>query len=199
MSQKVNARDTISVPQRHLRGLRRTVEMLLLITLAASFLRLPLQNFHINGHSMEPTFHDQEYVAVNKAAYLFQPPARSDIIVFHYPLDTHEDYIKRIIAVPGDVISVINQTVIVDGVQLNETYVSKENQGNPYPSFMKRIVGPNEYFVMGDNREGSSDSREWGFVPRQNIVGRVVAIYWPLRVDNLGLIPDKSSVFARVH
>lgn len=197
MSQRVNAANTVSIPR--LRGLRKTVEILLLVTLVISFMRLPLQNFHIQGHSMEPTFHDQEYVAVNKAAYLFQPPARSDIIVFHYPADPQEDYIKRIIAIPGDVISVIDQTVIVDGVQLDETYVSKENQGNPFPSFTKRIVGPNEYFVMGDNRAASSDSRQWGFVPRQNIVGRVMVIYWPLRVDNLGLIPDMSNVFARVH
>ena len=197
MSQRVNAANPVSIPR--LRGLRKTIEILLLVTLVISFMRLPLQNFHIQGHSMEPTFHDQEYVAVNKAAYLFQPPARSDIIVFHYPADPQEDYIKRIIAIPGDVISVIDQTVIVDGVQLNETYVSKENQGNPFPSFTKRIVGPNEYFVLGDNRAASSDSRQWGFVPRQNIVGRVIVIYWPLRVDNLGPIPDMSNVFARVH
>ena len=199
MSQKITVTNTVSTPQRRLRALRKTVETLLLVSLLVFFLRLPLQNFHILGHSMEPTFHDQEYVAVNKAAYLFEPPARGDVIVFHYPLDIQEDYIKRIIAIPGDVISVINQTVIVDGVQLNETYVSKENQGNPYPSFTKRIVGPDEYFVMGDNRGGSSDSRQWGFVPRQNIVGRVAVVYWPLGVDNLGLIPNMNNVFAQVH
>jgi signal peptidase I len=199
VSQKITVTNTVSTPQRRLRALRKTVETLLLVSLLVFFLRLPLQNFHILGHSMEPTFHDQEYVAVNKAAYLFEPPARGDVIVFHYPLDIQEDYIKRIIAIPGDVISVINQTVIVDGVQLNETYVSKENQGNPYPSFTKRIVGPDEYFVMGDNRGGSSDSRQWGFVPRQNIVGRVAVVYWPLGVDNLGLIPNMNNVFAQVH
>jgi signal peptidase I len=179
--------------------MRQFVEMLLLITLAIALIRLPLQNFHIVGRSMEATFHDQEYVIVNKASYLFQPPARGDVIVFHYPLNPQEDYIKRIIAIPGDVISVINQTVIIDGVQLNETYVSKENQGNPYPSFNKRIVGPNEYFVMGDNRAGSSDSRQWGFVPRQEIVGLVVAVYWPFGVDNLGFIPNEGNIFAQVH
>lgn len=199
MNQKVNTTNSVNTPQSRLRGLRKVVETLLLITLLISFIRLPLQTFHISGRSMEPTFHDLEYVAVNKAAYLFQPPARGDVIIFHYPLDLQEDYIKRIIAVPGDVISVINEIVIVDGVQLNEKYVSKENQGNPYPSFTKRIVGPNEYFVMGDNREGSSDSRQWGFVPRQNIVGRVAVIYWPPGVDNLGFIPNMNSVFAQVH
>ncbi|GAC1359613.1 MAG: signal peptidase I [Ktedonobacteraceae bacterium] len=198
MGQKVNIAYSTSISQRRLRWLRHLVEMLLLITLAISFIRLPLQNFHIVGHSMEPTFHDQEYVIVNKAAYLFRPPARSDVIVFHYPPDPQEDYIKRIIAVPGDVISVLDQTVIVDGIQLNETYVRKEFQGNPYPSFSKRIVGPNEYFVMGDNRAGSSDSRQWGFVPRADIVGQVQVIYWPLQVDNLGLIPDMSNVFAQL-
>lgn len=199
MSKDGNATDIVSASQQRLRRVRQLVETLLLVTLAIAFIRLPLQNFHIVGHSMEATFHDQEYVIVNKAAYLFQPPARSDVIVFHYPLDPQEDYIKRIIAIPGDVISVIDQTVIVDGVRLNEPYVRKENQGNPYPSFTKRIVGPNQYFVMGDNRAGSSDSRQWGFVPRQNIVGQVMAIYWPFGVDNLGLIPNMNSVFARVH
>jgi len=199
VSQKVNIARSVSTSPRRLRGLRRVVDALLLVTLLIFFMRLPLQNFHILGHSMEPTFHDQEYVAVNKAAYLFQQPARGDVVVFHYPLDPQEDYIKRIIAIPGDVISVLNQTVIVDGVPLSETYVSRENQGNPYPSFTKRIVGPNEYFVMGDNRGGSSDSRQWGFVPRQNIVGRVAVVYWPLGVDNLGLIPSMNNVFAQVH
>ncbi len=189
----------ISTSQQRLRRPRQIIETLLLITLVIALIRLPLQNFHIEGHSMEATFHDQEYVIVNKASYLFQPPARSDVIVFHYPLNPQEDYIKRIIAIPGDVISVINQTVIVDGIQLNETYVRKENQGNPYPSFTKRIVGPNEYFVMGDNRAGSSDSRQWGFVPRQDIVGQVLAVYWPFEVDNLGITPNMSNVFAQIH
>jgi signal peptidase I len=148
---------------------------------------------------MEPVLHDQESVLIDKISYLFRPPARGDIIVFQYPLNPQEDFVKRIIAIPGDIISVGDRTVIVNGVTLREPYVSKDNAYNPFPPFTKHIMGPDEYFVMGDNRGNSSDSREWGLVPRQNIIGRVIAIYWPSDEDNLGLLPDVSSTFAKVH
>jgi signal peptidase I len=150
------------------------------------------------GQSMEPTLHDQEYILVYKSIYSYRPPARGDIIVFQYPLNPRSDYIKRIIAVPGDVISVLNQTVIVNGVTLSEPYVNKDDPYNPYPSFRKRIVGPDQYFVMGDNRGDSSDSREWGFVPRHNIIGQALIVYWPVNTDNFGLLPTASNVFSRV-
>jgi signal peptidase I len=136
---------------------------------------------------------------VYKSVYSYRPPARGDIIVFQYPLNPRADYIKRIIAVPGDVISVLNQAVIVNGVVLSESYVNKDDPYNPYPSFRKRIVGPDEYFVMGDNRGDSSDSREWGFVPRHNIIGQALFIYWPINTGNFGFLPSAGDVFSRVH
>jgi signal peptidase I len=178
-------------------GILLGVVILLLFTLL--LFKLTVQDYHIQGHSMEPTLHDQEYVLVNKTAYLFQPPARGDIIVFHYPLNPKEDYIKRIIAIPGDVISVHDETVIVDSSTLHEVYVNKDDPFNPFPSFNNHIVGPEQYFVMGDNRGNSSDSRLWGLVPRQNILGKAIITYWPLGENNLGLLPNNSNVFAKVH
>lgn len=177
---------------------RQILETITLVLLMLLVIRVTLQNFHIDGHSMEPTLHDQEYILVNKAAYLLQEPARGDIIVFQYPLDPQENYIKRIIATPGDRISIQKNTVIVDGTALHERYVNKDDPYNPYPAINQRVVGANQYFVMGDNRGNSSDSRAWGMVPRQNIIGKAVVVYWPFDVDNFGLLPNMSDVFAHV-
>jgi len=181
------------------RFVRELLEILTLTLLMFLVLRFAVQNFRIDGPSMEPTLHNQEYILVDKAAYFFHAPERGDIIVFEYPLNPQVDYIKRIIAIPGDIISVVGQRVTVDGVTLNEPYINKSDPFNPFSPIVNRIVGPNEYFVMGDNRGNSSDSREWGFVPRQNIIGKADFIYWPFGVSNYGLLPNASPVFAKVH
>ncbi|HTI13936.1 MAG TPA: signal peptidase I [Dictyobacter sp.] len=178
--------------------IRFCIETSLFICLVFFLLYLTTQNFYIDGYSMEPTLYNQEYVLVNKAAYLFQPPSRGDVIVFQYPLHPQINYIKRVIAVPGDVISVVEQTVSVNGVTLHESYVNKADPYNPYPPIVRRVVGPGEYFVMGDNRGNSSDSRQWGLVPRKNIIGKAVDISWPIGVNNLGPLPDVQRVFAHV-
>jgi signal peptidase I len=154
-----------------------------------------LQNFHIQGRSMEPTLHDQEYMIVNKAAYFFQHPARGDIVVFHNPLNPREDYVKRVIAIPGDAISIAGSSIVINGVPLHETYVSRQNQQNTYPPLLL-VVRPDHYFVLGDNRGNSSDSRQWGLVPRENIIGKAVLVYWPVGTDNFGPLPDMSHIFA---
>ncbi|HLZ64114.1 MAG TPA: signal peptidase I [Ktedonosporobacter sp.] len=179
--------------------IRSASETTLLILLMTLVIHVALQNFHIQGQSMEPTLHNQEYILVDKASYLLRPPARGDIIVFQYPLNPQQDYIKRIIAVPGDIISVEDQTITVNGVRLQEPYINQDNLYNPYPPFNKHIVGPEEYFVMGDNRGDSSDSRQWGLVPRENIIGRAAFVYWPIGVDNFGILPDISHVFKQIH
>lgn len=181
------------------RFVREILEILTLTLLMFLILRFAVQNFRIDGPSMEPSLHNQEYILVDKAAYLFHGPERGDVIVFEYPLDPQLDYVKRIIAIPGDIISVVGTRVTVDGITLNETYVNKDDPGNPFPPINKRIVGPNEYFVMGDNRGDSSDSREWGFVPRQNIIGKAAFVYWPFSENNFGLLSNASPVFAHVH
>ena len=178
---------------------REIVETIILTLLIFLVLRFAVQNYRVDGQSMEPSLHDQEYILVDKAAYLFHPPERGDVIVFEYPRDIQIDYIKRIIAIPGDTISVVGQTVTVDGVTLHEPYINKDDPFNPFLPFRNLVVGPGEYFVMGDNRGNSSDSREWGLVPRQNIIGKAALTYWPIGENNFGLLPNFNSVFAQVH
>jgi signal peptidase I len=130
----------------------------------------------VDGTSMLPGLKNNQYVLVNKLAYLFHVPERGDVIVFHWPVDTNKDLIKRVIGVPGDVIVIDNKTVRVNGVLLNEPYISAPAN----PAGNTWVVRPNEYFVMGDNRQVSDDSRDWGFVPKSYIIGKAVFVYWPL-------------------
>lgn len=187
--------------EKRYRLVREVIETIVLTILMFLIIRLAVQNFNVEGTSMEPSLHNTELVLVDKWSYLFHTPARGDVVVFVAPPEPSQDYIKRIIAIPGDTITIHNTTVIVDGVTLNETYVDPRRQGNlyAYNVITNRIVPPNEYFVMGDNRVGSYDSRAWGFVPRGNIIGRAALVYWPLQQDNDGLLPNVSSVFASVH
>jgi signal peptidase I len=149
---------------------------------------------------MEARLHDQERVMVDKASYMFHAPARGDVVVFVAPPQPSLDYVKRIIAIPGDVISVNNGVPTVDGVTLKEFYLDPRNvraaiSDKPVQNF---IVPPGYYFVMGDNRADSYDSRAWGLLPQKNIIGRAELVYWPFGQDNNGLLPDVSSVFANV-
>ena len=181
--------------------MREVIETIVLTLLMFLVINLAVQNFDVDGHSMEPNLHDQERLMVDKWTYLFHPPARGDIVVFVAPPQPTLDYVKRIIGLPGDVITIHNTTVIVDGVTLNDTFVKPANQGNPFAdkTIENKVVPPNDYFVLGDNRGNSSDSRDWGFLPRKNIIGRAALVYWPLGLDNDGLLPNVSAVFANVH
>jgi len=185
--------------EKRYRLVREVIETIVLTVLMFLVIRFAVQNFNIEGTSMEPSLHNQELILVDKWTYLFRPPARGDVIVFVAPPNPSQDYIKRVIGLPGDTITVQNTTVIVDGVTLNESYVDPNNQGNTYAPIINRHVPPNDYFVLGDNRAGSSDSRDWGFVPRKNIIGRAAFVYWPLHENNDGFLPNVSSVFASVH
>jgi signal peptidase I len=184
--------------ERRYRILREIIETITLTLLMFLIIRFAAQNFRVDGMSMEPTLHNQEYILVNKAAYVFHAPHRGDVIVFEYPPDPRVDYVKRIIALPGDVISVVGEKVTVDGVTLREPYINQSDPFNPFPPIYRRTVLANDYFVMGDNRGNSSDSRQWGFVPRQNIIGQATFVYWPFDGGNFGLLPDFSSVFASI-
>jgi signal peptidase I len=187
--------------EKRYRLVREVVETIVLTLLMFLVINLAVQNFDVDGPSMEPNLHDKERLMVDKWSYLFHPPARGDIVVFIAPPNPSLDYVKRIIGLPGDVITIHNTTVIVDGVTLHDTFVPAANQGNPFANkhIENMVVPPNDYFVLGDNRVLSSDSRDWGFLPRKNIIGRAALIYWPLRQDNDGLLPNVSSVFANVH
>lgn len=137
---------------------------------------------------------------VDKVSYHLHDPQRGDVIVFIAPPHHELNYVKRIIGIPGDVLTIHGATVILDGVTLKETYVQPSRQGNPnVTQNMHLVIPPGKYFVMGDDRINSSDSREWGLVPRDFIIGRAALIYWPLGEDNNGFLPNVSSVFANVH
>ncbi len=184
--------------EKRYRLVREVIETVVLTVLMFMVIRLAVQNFNVDGHSMEPGLHNTELILVDKWSYLFRAPARGDVIVFVAPPQPSHDYVKRIIGLPGDIITIQNTTVYVNGVRLNEPYVAPANQGNPYPSFANLVVPPNAYFVLGDNRGGSSDSRDWGCVPAKNLIGQAALVYWPLGMDNNGLLHNYSSVFNNV-
>lgn len=136
-----------------------------------------LKPFLVNGSSMEPNFQTNEYVLIDEISYHITQPKRGQVIVFHYPKDTAVYFIKRIIGLPGETITIANNKVYVSdpitgkATQLDESaYLPESNRtiGN-----FITTLGPNEYFVLGDNRNASSDSRTWGAVPKNDIVGRV--------------------------
>jgi signal peptidase I len=175
------------------------IETVALTALLFFLINLAIQNYDVSGPSMEPTLHNQERIMVDKVTYLFRSPERGDIIVFVAPPQPSYDYVKRIIGVPGDVITIVGTTVKVNGTTLNEPYVKPQYNGNPYPPIINRVVPAGDYFVLGDDRADSSDSRDWGFVPRKNIIGRAALVYWPLNESNSGFLPNVSAVFAHVH
>src|SRR2546421_584757 len=183
--------------EKRYRLVREVIETIVLTILMFLVIRLAVQNFNIEGMSMEPSLHDKELILVDKWTYLFHAPSRGDVVVFVAPTHSDQDYIKRIVALPGDTITIHDTTVIVDGATLNETYVDPHHQGNvyAYKTISNMIIPPNDYFVLGDNRIGSSDSRDWGVLPRSNIIGRAALVYWPLGQSNNGLLPNDIATW----
>jgi signal peptidase I len=141
--------------------------------------------FRIEGFSMLPTLEEGEYIIINKLSYYLEEPERGDIIVLHFPNDRSRDFIKRIIGLPGDHVEIANGVVKVNGLELNEPYI------NAQPSYTGSWTVPDEhYFVLGDNRNNSSDSHNWSYLPREDIVGKAWVIYW--EPDKWGLVPHYS-------
>jgi len=141
------------------------------------------QPVKVEGTSMMPTLTDQERIFINKFTYRFGlgSVSRGDTVVFWYPQDTSKSYIKRVIGVPGDRIRVEGGLVYVNGLALQESYVPPENRdANSWRDGEEQVVPDGKYFVLGDHRNQSSDSRMWGYVPRENIYGKAVFVYWPL-------------------
>jgi signal peptidase I len=128
----------------------------------------------VDGESMVPTLESGEYVIVSRLNYRFGTPQRGDIIVFHFPRDPKEEYIKRVIGLPGDEVQVLNGQVYINGQLLNEPYLSvKMNYIGNWR------VPDGQLFVLGDNRNNSSDSHDWGTVPMDYVVGKAILVYWP--------------------
>jgi signal peptidase I len=141
-----------------------------------------LQAFKMPAGSMEDTLLIGDHFLVNKLAYRTQNPARGDMIVFPYPRDPTRDFIKRVIGLPGDRVEVRNYHAYINGEPLKEPYVKLDERAAMHPSryshWEPEVVPPGKLFVMGDNRDNSADSREWGFLDRGQLKGRAFLIYW---------------------
>jgi signal peptidase I len=150
---------------------------------------LVLQPHKIKGASMSPNYPDGEYLLTDKVTYRFQEPKRGDIIVFEAPTNEGQEFIKRILATPGEEVSIRNGKVYINGRELQEPYIA-EGVETSSGSFLEEgettVVPTDQYIVLGDNRPHSSDSRAWGFVPKEKITGRAWLIYWP--IDQAGTI-----------
>ena len=157
------------------------------VVIAVVIILFLYQPVKVEGTSMMPALVDQERIFINKFIYRFgfAEINRGDTVVFWFPGDTSKSYIKRVIGVPGDTVQVSNGQVLVNGEPLAEPYVPEEYRDQSSSAAM--TVPPNEYYVLGDHRSSSNDSRTWGNVPRGFIYGKAVFVYWPL--DRLGLLP----------
>jgi len=208
------------------------------IVIAIFVITFIVQAFQIHSESMENTLLVGDYLLVDKLCYggrgpgdhlmPYQRISRGDVIVFHYPVDPKQHFVKRVIGVPGDRLRMMNKTVFINGKPLNEPYVRfMEPPNNLFRDNFPRtdmptiygmegkwwlemhklvedgelIVPQGHYFVMGDNRDDSQDSRYWGFVPRENIIGRPLLIYWSVKTIDQDPLADKSYrfVYALTH
>jgi signal peptidase I len=156
------------------------------VVLAVILIVFIYQPVKVEGTSMMPGLTDQERIFINKYEYKLGVGAiqRGDLVVFHFPLDRTQSYIKRVIGLPGDSIEIHEGTVYVNGNKLDEDYVPDEYRDRV--SRPKEAVPANQYFVLGDHRSSSNDSRVWGFVGRSDIYGKAVFVYWPL--DKIGRV-----------
>lgn len=142
-----------------------------------------IKPFYVKGASMEPTFYDHEYLVIDEISYRFKDPVRGDIIVFRYPKDPKQYFIKRIVGLPGETVQITNNQVFVNGVKVEELYL---DDGVDTRGEIVVTLQPDEYFVLGDNRNYSLDSRSFGPLPRRYIVGKTWIRGWPF---------DKITVF----
>lgn len=193
---------------------REVVEAVVLALIVFLLIQGSVRNFRVDGSSMKPTLEGGQYLLVNKLVYFqldtgrlsriipfwktnkptahfaLHPPNRGDVIVFRFPRDPSKEFVKRVIGLPGEVIEQKDGTTFVNGVPLEEPYLKTEHK-SVYPATQ---IGEKEYFVMGDNRRSSNDSRTWGPVPEENLLGKVWVVYWPFNEAHL---LDTASAFVR--
>jgi len=150
--------------------------------------------FIVSGASMEETFQNFDYLIIDRVTYNFSQPQRGDVVVFGLPQETSRDLIKRIVGLPGETVKLSKNSVIIintehpEGFTLTEPYLSPENLGGA--TDMQVTLGANQYFVLGDNRRVSADSRSWGTLPRKDIVGRVLLRLYPF--TTMALLPGEA-------
>lgn len=161
------------------------------LILAFFIITFVVQSFVVDGSSMEPTLHNGQRLLVNKFIYHFRPPQPGDVIVFRYPANPREDFIKRVIGVGGDTVGIIDGQVLVNDHPLDEPYLIEPTYGNHLVE-----VPPGKVFVLGDNRNNSRDSRypDVGLLTRRDIIGKAAFIYWPPR--DLGPVDARKNTSA---
>jgi signal peptidase I len=159
-------------------------DLVLAVALALVVILFIYQPVQVEGTSMMPSLEDQERIFISKFVYRLgiEEIRRGDTVVFYFPADPRKSYIKRIIGIPGDRVRIQQGLVFVNGAALKEDYVPAAYRDNG--SMPEVLVPPDSYFVLGDHRTSSNDSRHWGFLPRRNIYGKAVFVYWPL--DKIG-------------
>ena len=188
-------------PSMRIRVLVREVfETVILALLIFLSLHISIQNYRVQGPSMQPTLMEGEYLIVNKIVYfrfnlakianiipfydreeepdrfIFHPPRHGSIVIFRSPSQPSKDFVKRVIGVPGDVVEIVQGDVYRNGALLDEPYVTSRDDASMGPV----IVEADGLFVLGDNRSASNDSRDWGILPTENLIGRVELRFWPL-------------------
>jgi len=185
-----NSEITTPVAPEATQPLRREIrtwgrDLLIALSLAVVIIVFFYQPVKVEGTSMTPQISDQERIFINKFVYRFEPIERGDVVVFWYPLDRTKSFIKRVVGLPNDTVEIRQGQVYVNGKKLLEPYVAPDAED--YASFPATKIPKNEYFVMGDHRISSNDSRIFGPVPRKYIYGKAVFAYWPM--NHFGSIP----------
>lgn len=190
--------------------IRELIETVILALVIFLVLQFSVQNFRVEGSSMEPTLEEGQYLLVNKLVYFhfdprglaaflpflsedgelavfpFHAPSRGEVIIFRFPRNPSRDFVKRVIGMPGDVVEIHRGQLFINGEAVEEPYITYRDLDNMEPV----RVPPDSYFVLGDNRRASNDSRDWGAVPADHIIGRAWVSYWPLgRWHTLGILP----------
>ncbi|NTW04724.1 MAG: signal peptidase I [Peptococcaceae bacterium] len=157
---------------------RDILESIVIAVLLALIVRAFLfQPFYIPSGSMEPTLQINDEILVNKFGYRVWDLERGDIVVFKYPGDPSKDYVKRLIGLPGEKFELKNNKLYIDGQEISESYLPKDMRFN---DFGPETVPEKAYLMLGDNRNNSEDSRYWGFLPQENVIGKAMFIFWPL-------------------
>jgi len=153
-----------------------------------------MQPFFVKGASMEPNFDDGQYLIIDELSYRFRQPARGEVVVFRYPVDPSQFYIKRIIGLPGETVEVADGRIKITNTEHSLGFVLDESKYlsatvSTYGD-VKKVLGQGEYFVMGDNRSASYDSRRWGILPEANIIGRAWLRAWPPKTAEVFAAPE---------
>lgn len=167
-------------------ALREIVTTIIVAVVIFVLLQTTVQSFIVVGSSMKPNLEPGQRLLVSKIAYRFGEPQKGEVIVFQPPRNKNTDYIKRIIALPGDTIEIKEGVVYVNNVALDEPYIKNLTTDTLKPT----EIPENEYFVLGDNRNNSNDSYDWGTVPRQNIIGKAWISFWP--PEHWGVVSNYS-------